>query len=267
MNNIELNHQIYLQNRADSFLGKFLKIFYFFLPLIFNLIFFVGDLIFLIEEWDKFSFLSIKYWFLTITIYCFLSFILIIYKCIHDITFINIREFPLINFLNNISYSTFIGIYLCGWILYSKIYNDNASFIKKIMFIHLIFYSIVIGWMIFCITCLCGFLIYILSRIYNTNYNSDGNNSLNDQQIKNLTDYKYFDGQIIKMDIKNKKELVKLDLKINDRMCCICLNNYQNEELLRLFVCNHHFHKICCDTWLLKHNSCPLCRKAVLEDF
>ena len=30
--------------------------------------------------------------------------------------------------------------------------------------------------------------------------------------------------------------------------------------MVRFTLCNHIFHKECLDTWILKHENCPLCR-------
>ncbi|CAN6485072.1 unnamed protein product [Victoria cruziana] len=44
--------------------------------------------------------------------------------------------------------------------------------------------------------------------------------------------------------------------------CAICLQSFQQEEIIRrLPLCEHIFHLPCIDTWLSRHNSCPLCRQ------
>ncbi|XP_031478313.1 NEP1-interacting protein-like 1 isoform X1 [Nymphaea colorata] len=44
--------------------------------------------------------------------------------------------------------------------------------------------------------------------------------------------------------------------------CAICLQAFQQEEIIRrLPLCKHIFHLPCIDTWLSRHNSCPLCRQ------
>uniref|UniRef100_A0A7C9CJD4 RING-type E3 ubiquitin transferase n=1 Tax=Opuntia streptacantha TaxID=393608 RepID=A0A7C9CJD4_OPUST len=43
--------------------------------------------------------------------------------------------------------------------------------------------------------------------------------------------------------------------------CAVCLNEFNEEENLRLMPnCEHAFHIPCIDTWLKSHSSCPLCR-------
>lgn len=48
-----------------------------------------------------------------------------------------------------------------------------------------------------------------------------------------------------------------------ERVCCsVCLQDFQQGETVRsLPRCNHLFHLPCIDTWLLRHGSCPLCRR------
>ncbi|OIT34317.1 PREDICTED: NEP1-interacting protein-like 1 [Nicotiana attenuata] len=44
--------------------------------------------------------------------------------------------------------------------------------------------------------------------------------------------------------------------------CSVCLQDFQLRETVRcLPQCHHMFHLPCIDTWLLRHGSCPLCRR------
>lgn len=46
--------------------------------------------------------------------------------------------------------------------------------------------------------------------------------------------------------------------------CSVCLNEFQEDETLRLLPkCNHAFHIPCIDTWLRSHTNCPLCRAGI----
>lgn len=43
--------------------------------------------------------------------------------------------------------------------------------------------------------------------------------------------------------------------------CAVCLNEFDEQDQLRLLpVCNHAFHVECIDSWLLSNSTCPLCR-------
>ncbi|KAK9274205.1 hypothetical protein L1049_019019 [Liquidambar formosana] len=47
--------------------------------------------------------------------------------------------------------------------------------------------------------------------------------------------------------------------------CSVCLNEFQEDESLRLLPkCNHAFHLPCIDTWLKSNSSCPLCRSNII---
>ena len=49
--------------------------------------------------------------------------------------------------------------------------------------------------------------------------------------------------------------------------CSICLNEFREDENLRVLPsCNHAFHVPCIDTWLKSHQNCPLCRSKVVSD-
>ncbi|KAE8659263.1 putative DNA binding protein [Hibiscus syriacus] len=49
--------------------------------------------------------------------------------------------------------------------------------------------------------------------------------------------------------------------------CSVCLNEFQEDETVRLLPkCNHAFHISCIDTWLRAHTNCPLCRAHIVSD-
>ncbi|KZV58173.1 zinc finger family protein [Dorcoceras hygrometricum] len=44
--------------------------------------------------------------------------------------------------------------------------------------------------------------------------------------------------------------------------CSVCLQDFQMGETVRCLPhCHHLFHLPCIDTWLVRHGSCPLCRR------
>ncbi|GMI88795.1 Arabidopsis toxicos en levadura 6 [Hibiscus trionum] len=43
--------------------------------------------------------------------------------------------------------------------------------------------------------------------------------------------------------------------------CAVCLNEFEDDETLRLLPkCDHVFHPECIDAWLASHTTCPVCR-------
>lgn len=47
--------------------------------------------------------------------------------------------------------------------------------------------------------------------------------------------------------------------------CSVCLNEFGEDETLRLLPkCSHAFHLPCIDTWLRSHTNCPLCRAPIV---
>lgn len=49
--------------------------------------------------------------------------------------------------------------------------------------------------------------------------------------------------------------------------CSVCLNEFEEDETLRLLPkCSHAFHIPCIDTWLRSHTNCPLCRAPIVSN-
>lgn len=49
--------------------------------------------------------------------------------------------------------------------------------------------------------------------------------------------------------------------------CSICTSEYESgDDIRRLNRCRHEFHETCIDTWLSSHNTCPVCRSAVIAN-
>lgn len=52
---------------------------------------------------------------------------------------------------------------------------------------------------------------------------------------------------------------------VDGTVCSVCLNEFQEDETLRLLPkCSHVFHMPCIDTWLRSHINCPLCRAGIV---
>ncbi|KAG6709928.1 hypothetical protein I3842_06G157200 [Carya illinoinensis] len=49
--------------------------------------------------------------------------------------------------------------------------------------------------------------------------------------------------------------------------CSVCLNEFEEDETLRLLPkCSHAFHVPCIDTWLRSHTNCPMCRAPIVKN-
>jgi len=51
--------------------------------------------------------------------------------------------------------------------------------------------------------------------------------------------------------------------KIDDKDCCICLNDFDDECEVSILNCNHVLHKDCMIEWGKYKQSCPVCREEV----
>ncbi|KAJ3692703.1 hypothetical protein LUZ60_011798 [Juncus effusus] len=53
-----------------------------------------------------------------------------------------------------------------------------------------------------------------------------------------------------------------------DEQCTICLEEYQDKEILRIMPkCGHKYHLDCIDVWLESHSTCPICRVSLYDSF
>ena len=50
----------------------------------------------------------------------------------------------------------------------------------------------------------------------------------------------------------------------NLSICSICLEEYDNDNIISKLNCNHIFHKECIKEWFQKNNNCPNCRKIII---
>ena len=56
---------------------------------------------------------------------------------------------------------------------------------------------------------------------------------------------------------------IKRNNAIKENECPIC--NEQLMEGVNVLTCGHRFHNECIESWLTSHNSCPLCRRPIVE--
>jgi hypothetical protein len=48
--------------------------------------------------------------------------------------------------------------------------------------------------------------------------------------------------------------------------CLICLEEFNEEEIVSLIICGHIYHTHCLYTWFLKKRTCPLCDEELIID-
>ncbi|XP_047330127.1 RING-H2 finger protein ATL54-like [Impatiens glandulifera] len=56
------------------------------------------------------------------------------------------------------------------------------------------------------------------------------------------------------------------ELDVQGKNCSVCLNEFEEDQLLRILPkCSHAFHIPCIDTWLTSHTMCPNCRALIVS--
>lgn len=49
--------------------------------------------------------------------------------------------------------------------------------------------------------------------------------------------------------------------------CTVCMDEYEEGDLLRALPCGHLFHCKCIDRWLSSHSTCPMCAAILSYSF
>ena len=56
------------------------------------------------------------------------------------------------------------------------------------------------------------------------------------------------------------------EIKTDEKICSICLDEFDKDSKIRKIDCTHLFHSECIDKWLLENNyKCPICRKSIAK--
>lgn len=56
-----------------------------------------------------------------------------------------------------------------------------------------------------------------------------------------------------------------LDIDEECKTCSICWCEFEDQEKIRFMPCLHRFHMECIDLWLVKHITCPYCKKDLVK--
>ena len=90
-----------------------------------------------------------------------------------------------------------------------------------------------------------------------------GDNAGNYVYLK-LVDYfnrRYNDDSLTENINVDRLDSVVVLNNLPENECCICLEEYKENDVLIKLKCNHMFHKECLEPWFNNNkNSCPLCR-------
>ncbi|GMH14922.1 hypothetical protein Nepgr_016763 [Nepenthes gracilis] len=85
------------------------------------------------------------------------------------------------------------------------------------------------------------------------------------EEVTNIFDIdgaKGLPGDLVEKIPKIKITNNNVDASGEKASCSVCLQDFQIGETVRnLPHCHHMFHLPCIDKWLLRHGSCPLCRR------
>jgi hypothetical protein len=77
------------------------------------------------------------------------------------------------------------------------------------------------------------------------------------------TQFDMNDLQDVKIGLINKKLLLSSTVEKNkdeDKVCVICQDNIDLNDIVRTIKCKHSFHINCIDQWFTENKKCPICK-------
>lgn len=109
-----------------------------------------------------------------------------------------------------------------------------------------------------------GDLIFIVFSIVTQYiYNNDNNNEINENtsivQYENIENTSIIQSENIYMNSSIKWKSIKKENILNNQ-CSICLEEYNDTDVVNKLNCNHIFHEKCINIWAVGNDTCPLCR-------
>jgi len=55
------------------------------------------------------------------------------------------------------------------------------------------------------------------------------------------------------------------EVDIHNDSCCVCLTDFELDEIISVLPCGHGYHQQCIDTWISDHSDlCPMCKRSIL---
>ena len=72
------------------------------------------------------------------------------------------------------------------------------------------------------------------------------------------------EGEINKLGLETFEEANNADA--DACTCLVCLQPYEENDLVRKLPYGHNFHICCADQWLMRANACPCCRTPIAEE-
>lgn len=65
---------------------------------------------------------------------------------------------------------------------------------------------------------------------------------------------------IISKNLIEKSKIYIFGKNKETKQCCICCDDFRNNNIVRELDCKHMFHINCVDTWFTEKKTCPECR-------
>jgi hypothetical protein len=227
--------------------------------LIYNLINFTITLAVLIFSYFFISNYSMKIIYNSFFYFWLIFLIIEIYTIINYFTryFFKIYDENMFKF-NLFRYMFFIDLIVIITLFYIFPFNYYHLIIiisKEIFFFIFLIFKIIIK-------CVEYIFLYLISISINYTNNISYNEKILIKRLchKNIifTDKRF----LYHKDIK----IINNNLELGLDKCCICFDNFKENEKIVKLSCNHYFHQICLLNWIFIRRNCPICRSNFLNN-
>lgn len=93
------------------------------------------------------------------------------------------------------------------------------------------------------------------------------NHNNSEERDKRQKKEKFFKKEDIERSFSHSIFIRQKNLDIDEecKTCSICWCEFEEQEKIRFLPCLHRFHMECIDLWLVKHITCPYCKKDLVK--
>lgn len=115
-------------------------------------------------------------------------------------------------------------------------------------------YFLSIAFFIVTVASIAYFVFITASRLYNLSMHRRAERRLKSEAKK----------AIRRLQVRTLKRGDE-EAQSDSHMCAVCIESYKAGDVVTVLTCDHIFHKVCIEPWLLERRTCPMCKCDILK--